>query len=142
MKDNEKKLFLPRVTQQHSSVIIENARTLCNKLAKMHEKLPSLGNKPDRKGTLKYFSKLYNECVPIVVSITLFAVQNKLTERKKVYDNLKRAQDILGYLKVLDLRYQLISTSPRFTKKPATWYNNSKLENSKIIEKLKELVDL
>ena len=108
----------------------------------MNDILPVLSDKPNGKKTLKYFSNLYSECVPIVVSITLYAVQNKLTERKKIYDNLNRAQNILGYLKVLDLRYKSISTSPRFAKKPATWYDNSQLENSEILKKIKELVEL
>ena len=140
--DNEKKLFLPHVVSHHSSVIMENARTLCNKLAMMREILPVLSDKPNGKKTLKYFSNLYNECVPIVISITYYVVKNKLAGKKKIYDNLDRAQKILEYLKVLDLRYNCISTSPRSTKKPATWYNCSQLENSEIIEKLNELVEL
>lgn len=140
--NDKNSLFLTHVAHHHSSAVVKNARTLCRKFAMMHEILPVLNEKPNGKRTLKYFSNLYNECVPIVVSITLYAVQNKLSERKKVYDSLNRAQNILGYLKVLDLRYKSISSSPKSTKKPVTWYNNSELENSEIIEKIKELFEL
>jgi len=138
--DNEKKLFLPHVTHHHSSAVIENARTLCRKFAMMHELLPVLSNL-DGKKSLKYFSNLYLECVPIVIAITYYVIQNKLAGKEKIYNNVEKARKILEHLKILHLRYQLISTSPRSAKKPATWYDCSELENYEIVDKLKELIE-
>ena len=124
------------MTQQHSSVIMENVRVLCDKLSNMNEKISSLKN-PDGKKTLKYFSNLYSECVSIVISITYYVVENKLAGKKKIYDNLNRAQKILEYLKILDLRYKSISSNSDSKKKPEIWYSYSPLENSEVIKNLK-----
>ena len=140
MTDDEKLLFLPHVNPRHLSVALENARLLQRKFALIHEALPILEN-PNGKEELKYFSNLYNEARPILIQIVRFVCQNKIADKKGIEENIKKAQEIFGYLKILHLRYKSVYTIPPISDKPA-WYKYSQIENREIMEKLKKLISV
>ncbi len=140
MTENEKILFLPHVNPRHPGAVKENARLLQRKFAMIHEAL-SIFENPNGKEELKYFSNLYAEVKPVLISIVKFVTEKKIADRRGIQENIKRAEEILGFLKILHLRYKSVYTFPPISDKPA-WYKYSQMENREIMEELKKLISL
>ena len=140
MTENEKLLFLPHVSSRHPSVVKENARILQRKFAMIHEILPVLENS-NGKEELKYFSNLYVEAKPVLTQIVRFVTENKIADKKEIEENVRKAEEILGHLKILHLRYKSVYTFPPISDKPA-WYRYSQMENREILEELKKLITI
>ena len=138
MTDDEKLLFRTHVGTRHPSVVKQKAKLLTRKFALMHEVLPVLENE-NGKAELEYFSNLYLEAGPILTQIVCFVYENKLADKDVIYRGIDRAQSILGYLKVLHLRYKSIAVLPPVSDNPG-WYKYSQLENREIMVKLRELI--
>ncbi len=140
MTDEEKLLFLPHVNSRHTSAVIENARILQRKFAMIHEVSPALENLNGKK-ELEYFSNLFDETVPVLTSIIRFVCDNGIADKKEVEMYVSKALKILGYLKILHLRYKSVYVFPHVLDKPA-WYRYSQLENREIVEELKKIINL
>ena len=140
MTENEKNLFLPHVSSRHPSVVRENASILQRKFAMINEILPVLEN-PNGKEELKYFSNIYVEAKTVLTQIVRFVTENKIADKKGIEENVRKAEEILGYLKILHLRYKSVYTFPPISDKPA-WYKYSQMENREIIEVLKKLITI
>ena len=138
MTNDEKLLFLPHVGLRHPSDVKGNARILIRKFALMLEVLPVLENVNGRK-ELEYFSNLYFEAIPVLTQIVCFVCENKLADRDEIYRRVDRALSILGYLKILHLRYESVSVLPPVSDNPG-WYKYSQLENKEIMVKLRDLI--
>jgi len=140
MTDEEKLLFLLHVNSRNTSAVIENARILQRKFAMIHEVSPVLENL-NGKEELEYFSNLFDETVPVLASIIRFVCDNGIADKKEVEMYVSKALKILGYLKILHLRYKSVYVFPHAFDKP-DWYKYSQLENREIVRELKKLVNL
>ena len=99
----------------------------------------TVGANPYERDSLKFYSDLFKSMVPLLAEITCFVDGNKLIgKREKFKQSIDLFEKVLGLLKILDLRYLIIMTSPDPTEDPR-WYKESEKTNEEII---RELIDL
>jgi hypothetical protein len=138
-KFKEKELFRHRLAERHPSEMKKRAKALCTKLAMLHETISSVAD-CNHKENLKYFSKLYGEVLPLVTDVTCYVVQNEYTgRRKKVDDLVLKTQQMLGYLKVLHLRYESLRLPPKSDH--LNWWTYSQKGNKEILTEMKMLLE-
>ena len=99
----------------------------------------TVGANPYEIDSLKFFSDLFKEMKPLLAEIRCFVDGNKLIcKREKFNQSIDLFEKVLGLLKILDIRYLIIMTSPDPTEDPR-WYKESEKTNEEII---RELIDL
>ena len=91
----------------------------------------------DEKRDLEYFSGFYNEIMPVVNTIVIYIVDNKLAGISKTIDEyVFGSQKIVELLKVLHSRFSLISDHS-MEKKPSHWYSYSQKESGDILNDIR-----
>ncbi len=94
-------------------------------------------DKFDEKRDLAYFSEFYNEIMPVVNTIVVYAVENKLAGISKTVDEyIFGSQKIVDHLKVLHLRSELINKHS-MNEKHSDWYAYSKKESEDILNDIR-----
>ena len=121
---------------------LSREREIKEPLAKLHESYALLYEFSnivdfDEKRDLDYFSDLYLEIRPIVNSIVIYVVNNKLAGIKKNIDEfIFTSQKILSNLKALHIRAKLINGQIIDGEK-SDWYEYSPKESGEIIHDLR-----
>ena len=98
-------------------------------------------DKFDEKRDLVYFAGFYDEIIPAVNRIAIYVINNKLTGINKAIDEfIFSSQKIVGHLKVLHSRHELISNYPTGKNHP-DWYANSPKKSEEILRDIRHILN-
>ena len=134
-ENKEPELFLHRLAIKHPGETERKIKTLSMKFSMLHEIIPSVTEYND-KGNLKYFSKLYGETLPLVTHMTHYVVENEYCGKNRRFDDLVfKTQEVVGYLKVLHLRYESLRLPPKSDH--LRWWEYSQKGNKEILREMR-----
>lgn len=134
-ENKEPELFLHRLAIKHPGETERKIKTLSMKLSMLHETISSVSDCNDKKN-LKYFSKLYGETLPLVTHMTHYVVENEYCGKNRRFDDLVfKTQEVVGYLKVLHLRYESLRLPPKSDH--LRWWEFSQKDNKEILREMK-----